>query len=299
MLKKLSDLYNLLDKKTTAKKLVLAAADDIESLEAVNKAVSEGIVEGILVGNKSEINKIQKKSNIDLSAFEIIDENDAAEAGKISVKLVHDKKADILMKGNVGTSDLLKAVLNKEYGLRKGDLLSHFSLFEIKGYHKLLALTDVAINIAPGFQEKISIIRNSVEFMHKLGIKVPKIAAIGAVEMVNENMQATLDAALLSIMAQRKQFKSCIIDGPLAFDNAISKASAIHKKIDSKVAGDADLLFLPDIEVGNVLYKSLVFFANAQMGCVILGANAPIVLTSRSDSMQSKLYSILLAAVTA
>jgi len=299
MLKKLSDLYNLLDKNAPVKKLVLAAANDIESLEAVNKAVSEGIIEGILVGKKSEIINIQKEIDLDISAFEVIDEADACNAANISVKLVHDKKADILMKGNVGTSDLLKAVLNKDYGLRKGDLLSHFALFEIKGYHKLLALTDVAINIAPGFKDKISIIRNSVDFMHRLGIDLPKIAAIGAVEMVNENMQATLDAALLSIMAQRKQFKNCIIDGPLAFDNAISKASAIHKKIDSRVAGDADLLFLPDIEVGNVLYKSLVFFANAQMGCVILGAKAPIVLTSRSDSMQAKLYSILLAAVTA
>lgn len=299
MLKSLNDLYKLLDKKEGPKKLVLAAAEESESLEAVCTAISEEIVDAILVGDKQVINKLIGKQKINLSSLEIIDEKDPAEAARIAVRIVHDKQADILMKGGVGTSDLLRAVLNKEYGLRKGELLSHFALFEIKGYHKLLALTDVAINIAPGFHDKIAIIRNSVDFLHKLGIEVPKIAAIGAVEMVNENMQATLDAALLAIMAQRKQFKNCIIDGPLAFDNAISKESAMHKKIDSNVAGDADLLFLPDIEVGNVLYKSLVFFANAQMACVILGASAPIVLTSRSDSMQAKLYSILLAASTA
>ncbi|MFC2118851.1 bifunctional enoyl-CoA hydratase/phosphate acetyltransferase [Bacteroidota bacterium] len=299
MLKKLSDLNNLLDKSSEPKKLVLAAAEELEGLEALSRAQSQGIIEVILVGDKEQIDNIINKNNINLTISKIIDEKDPAESARIAVKLVHDKKADILMKGNVGTSDLLKAVLDKKIGLRKGELLSHFALFEIKGYHKLLALTDVAINIAPNFHHKIAIINNSIDFLHKLGIKTPKIAAIGAVEMVNENMQATLDAALLAIMAQRKQFKNCIIDGPLAFDNAISKESAIHKKIDSKVAGDADLLFLPDIEVGNVLYKSLVFFAKAQMACVILGASAPIILTSRSDSMQAKLYSILLAAVTA
>ncbi len=298
MLKSLNDLYKLLDKKKEPKKLVLAVAEEIESLEAVCAAKAEGFIDAILVGNEDLIIKILNKLNVDTSSFEIINEKNNVEAARLAVKLVHDNQADILMKGGVGTSDLLKAVLNKDYGLRKGDLLSHFALFEIKGYHKLLALTDVAINIAPAFHDKIAIIRNSVDFLHKLGIKVPKIAAIGAVEMVNEHMQATLDAALLAIMAQRKQFKNFIIDGPLAFDNAISKESAIHKKIDSNVAGDADLLFLPDIEVGNVLYKSLVFFANAQMACIILGARAPIVLTSRSDSMQAKLYSILLAVST-
>jgi len=298
MLKRLDDLYKVLGTKKGSKMLVLAAAEEIESLEAVCEAREKGIIKAILVGDKITITKKLLDINNNPSDFEIINKPDPVESVKYAVKLVHDKKADILMKGGVGTSDLLKSVLNKEYGLRKGELLSHFALFEIPGYHKLLALTDVAINIAPGFHEKIAIIKNSVEFMHDLGIEVPKIAAIGAVEMVNENMKATLDAALLSIMAQRKQFKKCIIDGPLAFDNAISKESALHKKIDSKVAGDADLLFLPDIEVGNVLYKSLVFFAKAQMACIILGASAPIVLTSRSDSMQAKLYSILLAAST-
>ena len=188
-------------------------------------------------------------------------------------------------------------VLNKEWGLRTGRLLSHFALFEVTTYHKLIAVTDVALNIAPNLKDKIAILNNSVSYLNKLGIEQPKVAVLGAVEMVNESMQATLDAALLSKMNQRDQIKNCIIDGPLAFDNAVSTESARHKGIKSEVAGDTDLLLMPDIEVGNVLYKSLVFFAKAKVASVILGASAPIVLTSRSDSKESKFYSILLAVL--
>jgi phosphate butyryltransferase len=211
--------------------------------------------------------------------------------------MVSSKQADILMKGKVGTSTLLKCVLNKEWGLRTGHLLSHFALFEVDTYHKLFAVSDVAMNIAPNLQDKIAIVNNAIDCLHKLGIPMPKVAVLGAVEMVNENMEATLDAALLSKMNQRDQIKGCIIDGPLAFDNAVSLESAQHKGIRSEVAGDTDLLLMPDIEVGNVLYKSLVFFAKAKVASVILGALAPIVLTSRSDSEQAKYDSILLAAV--
>jgi len=166
-------------------------------------------------------------------------------------------------------------------------------------HHKLISLTDVAMNIAPDLNTKIGIINNSVEFLRKLGIETPKIAVLGAVELVNESMPATIDAALLSKMAERGQIKNCIIDGPLAFDNAISAESAKHKGIKSIVAGDADLLLLPDIEAGNVLYKAFVFFAKAKVAAVVLGARAPIVLTSRSDSEESKLDSIVLAAAIA
>jgi phosphate butyryltransferase len=217
-------------------------------------------------------------------------------AVEMAVKMVSSKQADILMKGKVGTSTLLKCVLNKEWGLRTGRLLSHIALFEVNTYHKLFAVTDVAMNIAPNLQDKIAIINNSISCLHKLGIPLPKVAVLGAVEMVNENMEATLDAALLSKMNQRDQIKGCIIDGPLAFDNAISLESAQHKGIRSEVAGDTDLLLMPDIEVGNVLYKSLVFFAKAKVASMILGALAPIVLTSRSDSEQAKYDSILLSA---
>jgi phosphate butyryltransferase len=295
VLKHLSQLKELLVDKPT-RRLVLAAAQDHNSLTSTLQAAQDGFIEPILVGDKEAVQHLAVEYNLDLSGVRIIHEPDTEMAVEIAVKMVRSNQADILMKGQVGTSSLLKAVLNKEWGLRSGALLSHFALFEVEAYHKLIAVTDVAMNIAPNLADKISIVNNSVECLNKLGIDMPKVAVLGAVEMVSENMQATLDAALLSKMNQRDQIKHCLIDGPLAFDNAISLESATHKGIRSEVAGDTDLLLMPDIEVGNVLYKSLVFFAHAGVAAVILGATAPIVLTSRSDSDQAKYYSILLAA---
>ncbi len=295
VLKHLSELKELLVDKPT-RRLVLAAAQDHNSLTSALQAAQDGFIEPILVGDKEAVQNLAVQYNLDLSGVRMIHEPDTEMAVEISVKMVRSNQADILMKGQVGTSSLLKAVLNKEWGLRSGALLSHFALFEVEAYHKLIAVTDVAMNIAPNLADKISIVNNSVECLNKLGIDMPKVAVLGAVEMVSENMQATLDAALLSKMNQRDQIKHCLIDGPLAFDNAISLESATHKGIRSEVAGDTDLLLMPDIEVGNVLYKSLVFFAHAGVAAVILGATAPIVLTSRSDSDQAKYFSILLAA---
>lgn len=278
------------------RKLVLAAAQDQHSLGAVLKAWKENIIEPVLVGDESEIKAICSSSGYDISGVKIINEPDPEKAVVIAVKMASSHQADVLMKGKIGTSSLLKGVLNKEWGLRTGNLLSHFALFEVDTYHKVIAVTDVAMNIAPNLQEKIAIVNNSVSCLNKLGYEMPKVAVLGAVEMVNENMEATLDAALLSKMNQRDQIKNCIIDGPLAFDNAVSLESAQHKGIRSEVAGDTDLLLMPDIEVGNVLYKSLVFFAKANVASIILGAAVPIVLTSRSDSEKAKFDSILLAA---
>ena len=203
------------------------------------------------------------------------------------------------MKGNVSTSVLLKGALNKDWGLGSGKLLSHFSIFEIEAYHKLLAITDVAMNIAPDLSEKVGIINNAVNYMGRIGIKNPKVAIVSAVESVKEAMPSTIDAAILSKMAERGQISNCTIDGPLAMDNAISKESAEHKGIESDVAGDADLLIMPNIEAGNILYKTLGFFTSSKLAAVILGAKAPIVLTSRADSEEAKLYSIYLAALGA
>ena len=297
-LKKLSELKTLLDNKP-AKRLVLAAAHDSQSLGAVLKAAANKIIKPILIGDEKEIRRLASEGNYNLEGVELINEPIIENTSEMAVKMVHNGEADVLMKGKVGTSTLLKHVLNKSWGLRDGKLLSHFAIFEVSTYHKLIAVTDVAMNIAPNLQEKISIINNSVTCLNMLEINMPKVAVLGAVEMVNESMQATMDAALLSKMNQRDQIKNCIIDGPLAFDNAISLESAIHKGIRSEVAGDTDLLLMPDIEVGNVLYKSLVFFARAKVASVILGAAAPIVLTSRSDSEQAKYDSLLLAAATA
>lgn len=299
MLTKLEDLRQFLPDKKHKKKLVLAASQDAHSLGAVMRAAEEGIIEPILVGDKEKTEGLAEVMKLDLKGVKFHEVLDPLEAVAAAVKLISNGEAEVLMKGKVGTSSMLKAVLSKEFGLRTGNLLSHFALFEVETYHKLIGVTDVAMNIAPTLDEKIGIVNNAVSVLNKLGIPEPKVAVLGAVEMVNTSMSATLDAALLSKMNQRGQIRHCLIDGPLAFDNAVSLESARHKEIKSEVAGETDLLLMPDIEVGNVLYKSLVFFANAKVASMIVGAAAPIVLTSRSDSEQAKFDSILLAAATA
>jgi len=297
MLTKLSELKGLAANKPR-KRLALAAANDEQALSAVIRAWKDNFIDPILIGDKDIIRCICDANRWDISGVTVVDEPDKNLAAEEAVKMCSSKRAELIMKGTVGTSTLLHAVLNKEWGLRTGKLLSHIALFEVETYFKLIAITDVAMNIAPKLHEKISIVNNSVECLNNLGIIKPKVAVLGAVEMVNENMQATLDAALLSKMNQREQIKNCIIDGPLAFDNAISIESARQKGISSVVAGDTDLLLIPDIEVGNVLYKSLVFFARAKVASMILGAMVPIVLTSRSDSEEAKYNSIVLAVAS-
>ncbi|MCF8225882.1 MAG: bifunctional enoyl-CoA hydratase/phosphate acetyltransferase [Bacteroidales bacterium] len=299
MLKKLDELRQFLPKTAKPIRLVLAASHDAHSIGAVVRAAEEGVIEPLFVGDKEKTVGLADVMQLSLKKFQFIDEQDAEQAVIKAVKLIHEKKAEVLMKGKIGTSIMLKAVLNKEYGLRTGKLLSHFALFEVETYHKLIGVTDVAMNIAPNLDEKIAILNNAVGIFNKLNIQEPKVAVLGAVEQVNTSMNATLDAALLSKMNQRGQIRNCLIDGPLAFDNAISAESARHKEIKSEVAGDTDLLLMPDIEVGNVLYKSLVFFAKAKVASMIVGATVPIVLTSRSDSEQAKFDSILLAAASA
>jgi phosphate butyryltransferase len=231
-----------------------------------------------------------------LSEITIINEKSPANSAKLAVKQVKDGNAQILMKGLVGTADYLRAILNKENGLRKGSLLSHIGFFESPNYHKLIAVTDAAQNLAPDLNEKMGMINNAVDLYHHLGIDNPKIAMLAAIEGVNPKMQATLDAAAITMMNKRNQIKGCTIDGPLALDNAVSKEAAEHKKIKSDVSGEVDLLFTPNIETGNILYKSLAFLGGATVAAVILGATVPVVLTSRADSDKSKLMSLALAA---
>ncbi|MDX9790653.1 MAG: bifunctional enoyl-CoA hydratase/phosphate acetyltransferase [Candidatus Kapaibacterium sp.] len=294
----LKSLNSFIDiaKKKTHKKIAVAAAEDLHVLLAVADAMNEGIAEPILVGNKDKIMSIADSIKFDISKIELIDEKDAAKSAKLAVQLVRDSAAHVLMKGLVTTPDYLRAVLHKETGLRKGDLLSHIGFFESPYYHKLLALTDAAQNVAPDINDKISIINNSVDLFHRLGVQCPKVAAIAAIEGVNPKMPVTTDAAILTMMNRRKQIKGCMIDGPLAFDNAVSKEAANQKGIDSEVAGDADLILAPNIEVGNALYKSFTYMGSATVAAVILGAAVPIVLTSRADTDRSKLMSIALAA---
>lgn len=296
MILKSLNIFIDIAKSKSKKTIAVAAAEDKPVLEAVANAYNQGICDAVLVGDETNIQKLSSEIGFDLSNIEIINEINPALASQKAVELVKTNKAQILMKGLVSTADFLRAVLNKEKGLRTGKLLSHISFFESPNYHKLIALTDVAQNIAPSLEEKVAILDNAIDMFHRLGIEKPKIALLAAVENVNPKMPATIDAAILTMMNKRNQIKECIIDGPLAFDNAVSKEATVHKGIVSDVAGDSDLLFVPNIEVGNVLYKSFTYFGNAIVSAIIIGAAAPIVLTSRADSDRSKLMSIALAA---
>jgi phosphate butyryltransferase len=283
-------------KNLQTRKLVLAAAGDDDALLAVKNATLHGIISPILVGDMLAIKTIAKRINFDISEFECYDIEDNFAASVMATSLIKQGKAEILMKGAVGTGVLMKAVLDKENGLRKGDTLSHVAVFESPYYHKLLGVTDAAVNVNPDLETKIIIIKNAVEVFHKLGNSNPKVAIVGSVETVNPRMEATMHAATISMMNYRKQITGCIIDGPLAIDNAISRKSAEHKSIISEVAGDADIIMAPNIDGGNILYKTLNFLGGAVSGAVIMGAKAPVVLTSRADSDKSKFLSIALAA---
>jgi len=295
VLTKLNDLIEITKNKDQVV-LAVAAAEDKHVLEAVKDAFLEGLITPTLVGNKEEILKIAKEIEFSVKEEWIINELNPSKASQKAVELIKTKKADILMKGLVQTSDFLRAVLHKETGIKKNKVLSHIGVFESPFYHKLIAVTDAALNIAPNLQEKTAIIKNGVELFNKLNYELPKVAVIGAVEVVNPKMQATIDAAMLTVMNKRNQITNCIIDGPLALDNAVSKEAAMHKGIVSEVAGDCDLMMADSIDVGNVLYKSMNFIGGAKVAAVLMGATVPIVLTSRADSKESKFFSIALAS---
>lgn len=277
-------------------KLVVAVAQDEDVLKAVKSAVQHNIIVPILVGDKEEIYISAEEAGFDISGVEVIHEHDKNHACERAVRLVREANADILMKGLVSTGQLVKAILDKEFGLIKGNLLSHLAFFESPYYHKILCITDAALNINPDFNEKVSIIRNAVETYHKLGISNPHVAILAPVETVNPKMEATIHAAMLTQMQRRKQIEGCIIDGPLALDNAISAEAARHKGLESDVAGNADILLTPDLNSGNMLYKSLNFLGGAVCAAIVAGAVVPVVLTSRADQDRSKFLSIALAA---
>ncbi|MGX5704321.1 phosphate butyryltransferase [Bacillus cereus] len=282
------------------KTVAVAVAEDHEVIEAVAKAIKLQLAQFRLYGNQEKIMGMLEEHGLQTSEHvEVIAAMSSAEAAELSVKAVRNGEADVLMKGNIPTANILKAVLNKEWGLRKGSVLSHVAAFEVPNYNRLIFVTDAAMNIAPDVTQKAAIIQNTVEVAQAIGIDLPKVAPIAAVEVVNPAMQATIDAAMLTQMNRRGQIKDCIVDGPLALDNAVSQIAAEHKGIVSDVAGKADILLVPTIEAGNVLYKSLVYFADAKVGAMIAGAKAPIVLTSRADSAETKVYSLAMAVATA
>ena len=294
-------LESLIDKATQLEgnTVAVAVAEDEEVLEAVIEALNRNLADFILFGDKEKINTILNGNHLDSKKgskkLSVVHADSNALAAELAVRAVSNKEATVLMKGNIPTSVLLKAVLNKEFGLRTGNVLSHVAVFEVPDFDRYTIVTDAGMNISPDLEQKAQIVKNAATLARAIGIEYPKVAPIAAVEVVNPVMQATVDAAALSMMNKRGQITGCIVDGPLALDNAVSALAAEHKGIHSEVAGRADILLVPTIEVGNVLYKSLIYFAKAKVGAVIAGAKAPIVLTSRADSAESKLYSLALA----
>jgi phosphate butyryltransferase len=298
MIKSFDEIINRV-KANGIKKVAVAVAQDEPVLEAIRDAKKMGIADAILVGEKTKIEEVAKIVGLDLNQFEIIDEPNNARAAKLAVELVSSGKADMVMKGLVDTATFLKAVLDKEKGLRTGKVLSHVAVFDVPALQRIIIVTDAAMNIAPDLMTKKQIIENAVGVAKGIGMDLPKVAVIAAVEVVNPDMQPTLDAAVLSKMNDRGQIKGCIVDGPFAIDNAISEEAAEHKGIKSPVAGKADIILVPNIETGNVMYKTLTYTSNAKNGGILAGAAAPVILTSRSDSHESKMYSIALASLAA
>ncbi|ACL69431.1 bifunctional enoyl-CoA hydratase/phosphate acetyltransferase [Halothermothrix orenii] len=275
-------------------KLAVAAAGDEEVLESVKKADELGIVEPVLVGNKGKIEEALEKVEYDFNGKVIATSSKRESAHKV-MQLIAEGKADIPMKGLISTKTILRALLDESYALRTGRLLSLVTIVHLKKDNRFIIITDGGMNIAPDLEDKVQIINNAVELARAIGIKKPRVAPLAAVEKVNPKMPDTMDAAILSKMSDRGQISGAIVDGPLALDNAISKEAAERKGIDSPVAGQADILLVPDIEAGNILYKSMVFYFEMEAASVIYGAKVPLVITSRADRARVKLNSIALA----
>ena len=298
-MKNLEELKKSIDKHKKMKLVVVSAEED-NVLVAVEQAYKDGFIEPILVGDKKMIEEINKKNSLDFEGVQIIAAKDFDEAAEISVKLVNRGQADFLIKGLLDTAIILKAVLSNEWGLKTGRQLSHVMLYEIPSYHKLLMLTDGGMVTYPDLDTKKQLIINAVEAARGLGIGPVKVACLAAKEKVNPKMQATIDAQALKEMCDAGDFgDDVIVEGPIALDLAISYEAAEIKKYDSSVAGDADILLVPNIEMGNGIGKAISYFGNGTGAGVIMGATAPIVLVSRSDTERAKYYSILFGSLIA
>lgn len=298
----INKLEDILDQLKGDKKVVLsvAAAHDEEVLLAIQSAVEKDIIVPILIGEENKIREISKEIKFDLNGIKIIQKDTIEECAEAAVKLVSSKEADFVMKGLLDTSVILKAVLNKEWGLRTDSLLSHVMVYEIPAYDKLLITTDGGMNIAPDYDQKVKILKNAIEATKPLGLEEIKVACLAAKEKVNPKMPATVDAKALQEAGERGEFgEGVIVEGPLAFDLAVSKEAAKIKGFESRVAGKTDIMLMPTIEVGNGIGKTLTYFAGGKSAGIIMGAKAPIVLVSRADSHESKLYSIAYGALIA
>lgn len=282
------------------KKVAVAVAQDKAVLEAVKAAKERNIADAILVGDEAKIREVAASIDMDLADYEIINEPEMVAASLTAVKLVHDGKADMYMKGLLDSKTFLKSVLDKEVGLRTGAPLSHVCVFEIPGIDRLLFLTDVAFMPYPTLEDKVCIINYTVDVAKACGVDCPKVAPLAAVEVVNPKMPVTVEAAELTKMNEEGKITGCIVDGPLSLDIALYKEAAEEKgALNRKVAGDADILLFPDIHAGNLVYKAIVHMVDVKNGCILTGTQAPVILTSRSDTFETKVNSIALAAVVA
>ncbi|MBD3370416.1 bifunctional enoyl-CoA hydratase/phosphate acetyltransferase [Candidatus Fermentibacteria bacterium] len=286
-------------KELPSMKVAVVMANESETLSAVSEAVEANMLEAVLIGPEEEIASSAEEAGVDISGMEIVHVTEEAEAAMKGTQLVRNGRAQVLMKGLIATSTFLKAVLDRESGIRGEGLLSHVAVIDAPEYHKLLLITDAAMNIDPDFEQKMEMLKNAVTVAHAIGIEKPKATYICAKEKPYQKMPRTMEAARMKEAAGRGELGEVIFDAPLAMDLAVSAVAKKIKKIDSPVAGDADLLLLPDIESGNAIYKTLIFLAGAELGAVIMGATHPVVLTSRADSAESKLCSIVLAGVVA
>lgn len=288
-------------KKCGKKTVAVSVAQDSAVLEAVHEAKKRGIADAVLVGDETKIRQIADGIHMDLAGFQIIHEPDDIKASLTAVKLAHDGKVDMYMKGLIDTKNFLKSVLDKEAGLRTGGVLSHVAVFEVPGIDRLLFLTDVAFMTYPTLEDKEHIINNTVPVCRACGVETPKVAPLAAVEVVNPKMPATVEAAELTKMCEEGRIRGCIVDGPLSLDLAIDPEAAKHKgATDRKIQGDADVLLFPDIHAGNLVYKAMVHtIPGVKNGCILTGTKVPVILTSRSDTFETKVNSIALAAVVA
>lgn len=296
----IKSLDQLLEVKGTRMKLVVVACQDEDVLGAVAESAQLGISEPILIGSKQETLELAEKLGIDISGFRFIEASDLEEAAEKGVRLVSSGEADFIMKGLVDTSILLKAVLNKEWGLRTESLISHVMVYEVNNYPKLLYLTDGGMNLYPDVEDKAKIIDNAEIVARAMGNKKIKVAALAAKEKVNPKMPATLDAAELEKMSKEGRFgEDVVVEGPMALDLALSKEAVEIKKFPGEVAGEADILLVPNIEMGNGIGKAITYLAGGKSAGIIMGAKVPVVLVSRADNKETKLYSIALGNMIA
>ncbi|WP_312810390.1 bifunctional enoyl-CoA hydratase/phosphate acetyltransferase [Sedimentibacter sp.] len=296
MIKNFEHLLELAKQKES-KKIAVVAADDLEVLEVISKAEELNLAEFILIGDMNRMKKIIEENSLNIKS-ELADEKDHKKAADLAVDLIVQGKAGSLMKGMLHSSVFLKAILNKEKGLNTGRHITQISVLEKENKDGLLFITDCAITVNPDLSGKKEVLENAVDLAHKLGNEMPKVAVLASLEVVNPDMQDTIDAAVLSKMADRGQIKGCIVDGPFAFDNAVSSEAAKQKGIVGPVAGNADIIVVPNLTVGNTLTKSITYIAKKTVIAATVGAAIPVVFTSRTESLEGKLLSIALAAYT-